>query len=72
MRYILPVLSLAALAACQPPVPNDAVGGVGFGDYATYQQQREAHRGRGTLLEKRLARSVGPFSGLTCRTIWFP
>jgi hypothetical protein len=42
MRYILPVLSLAALAACQPPVPNDAVGGVGFGDYATYQKQREA------------------------------
>lgn len=42
MRYILPVLSLAALAACQSPVPNDAAGGVGFGDYATYQQQREA------------------------------
>jgi len=42
MRYILPVISLAALAACQPPVPNDAAGGVGFGDYATYQQQREA------------------------------
>ncbi|HQU69866.1 MAG TPA: hypothetical protein PLI43_16935 [Albidovulum sp.] len=42
MRYILPVLSLAALAACQPPVPNDAAGGVGFGDYATYQKQREA------------------------------
>lgn len=42
MRYILPVLSLAALAACQPPVPNDAVGGVGFDDYATYQQQRQA------------------------------
>lgn len=42
MRKFLPVLSLAALAACQPPVPNDTVGGVGFGDYATYQQQREA------------------------------
>lgn len=42
MRYILPVISLAALVACQPPVPNDAAGGVGFGDYATYQQQREA------------------------------
>lgn len=42
MRYILPVLSLAALAACQPPVPDDTAGGVGFGDYNSYQQQREA------------------------------
>lgn len=42
MRKFLPVLSLAALAACQSPVPDDTLGGVGFGDYATYQQQREA------------------------------
>lgn len=42
MRKLLPVLSLAALAACQPPVPNDTVGGVGFGNYSDYQQQREA------------------------------
>lgn len=42
MRSLLPVLSLVALAACQPPVPNDALGGVGFGSYSEYQQQREA------------------------------
>ena len=42
MRKFLPVLSLAALAACQPPVPNDTLGGVGFGDYDQYHQQREA------------------------------
>lgn len=42
MRGLLPVLSLAALAACQPPVPNDALGGVGFDSYSEYQQQREA------------------------------
>ena len=42
MRKFLPVLSLAALAACQPPVPNDTLGGVGFGDYDEYHQQREA------------------------------
>lgn len=42
MRRLLPVLSLAALAACQPPVPNDASGGVGFGSYSDYQQQRDA------------------------------
>ena len=36
MRKFLPVLSLAALAACQPPVPNDTLGGVGFGDYDQY------------------------------------
>jgi hypothetical protein len=42
MRILLPVLSLAALAACQPPVPNDAGGAVGFGSYSDYQAQREA------------------------------
>ncbi len=42
MRSLLPVLSLAVLAACQPPVPNDASGAVGFGNYSDYQQQRDA------------------------------
>ncbi len=42
MRIILPLLSLAALAACQPSVPDDTAGGVGFGSYSEYQQQREA------------------------------
>ncbi|SOC18937.1 hypothetical protein [Rhodobacter maris] len=36
--FVLPVL---ALAACDPPVPNSAAG-VGFGDYQSYLQQREA------------------------------
>lgn len=34
-------LSLAALTACAPPVP-DSGAGVGFGSYAEYQAQREA------------------------------
>jgi hypothetical protein len=42
MRSLLPVLSLLALAACQPPVPNDAAAPVGFGSYSDYRQQREA------------------------------
>lgn len=66
MRYILPVLSLAALAACQPPVPNDAVGGVGFGDYATYQQQREAQLnaqqgGQVQSIQTPLAENANPY-----------
>lgn len=41
MRTVLSVAALVALAACSPEVPNSAAG-VGFGDYDTYQQQREA------------------------------
>lgn len=40
-RRGLPVLALIGLAACQPTVP-DSGAGVGFGDYAEYQRQREA------------------------------
>ena len=35
---ILPIC--AALAACDRSVPDDTGAGVGFGDYATYQQQQ--------------------------------
>lgn len=35
------VLTGLVLAACEPSVPNSAAG-VGFGDYQSYQQQREA------------------------------
>ncbi|MHC0053836.1 hypothetical protein [Actibacterium sp. D379-3] len=41
MRVTLSVLSLLAVAACAPEVPDSAAG-VGFGDYDSYQQQREA------------------------------
>jgi len=44
MRYLLCGVALVGLAACDPAVP-DSGSGVGFGDYATYQQtqaQRDA------------------------------
>lgn len=40
-RAAFAVISLAALAACDPPVP-DSGAGVGFGSYAEYQARREA------------------------------
>lgn len=40
-KAVLAVLGVAALAACEPDVPNSAAG-VGFGDYETYLRQREA------------------------------
>ena len=45
-RAAFAVISLAALAACDPPVP-DSGAGVGFGSYAEYQARREAE-----LIEK--------------------
>lgn len=41
MRFVLPIIAAATLAACSPEVPNSAAG-VGFGDYDDYQSQREA------------------------------
>lgn len=41
MRFIVPMIAAATLAACSPQVPNSAAG-VGFGDYDTYQRQRDA------------------------------
>ena len=41
MRFVLPIIAAATLAACSPEVPNSAAG-VGFGDYDDYQRQREA------------------------------
>ncbi|KCV80976.1 hypothetical protein ATO10_14279 [Actibacterium atlanticum] len=41
MRFVLPIIAAATLAACSPDVPNSAAG-VGFGDYDDYQRQREA------------------------------
>ncbi|MBU2889423.1 hypothetical protein [Celeribacter halophilus] len=41
MRLTVAMISLAALAACETPVP-DSGAGVGFGSYAEYQAQREA------------------------------
>ena len=42
IRMLLPVMSVAMLAACQPPVPNDGAGAVGFQNYSEYQAEREA------------------------------
>ena len=41
MRVTMAGLALFGLAACAPQVP-DSGSGVGFGDYATYQADREA------------------------------
>ncbi|MBW6416634.1 hypothetical protein [Celeribacter sp. PS-C1] len=41
MRLSVALISLAALAACETPVPNSGAG-VGFGSYAEYQAEREA------------------------------
>jgi hypothetical protein len=47
MRFILPLLGVMGLAACDPPVPDSAAG-VGFSDYSQYMQNREAQlRGQG-------------------------
>ena len=40
MRVVVPCVALALLAACQPPVPNDRGGGVGFESYGAYQKRR--------------------------------
>ncbi|SLN58829.1 hypothetical protein AQS8620_02602 [Aquimixticola soesokkakensis] len=50
MRILFSVLPVAALMACSPSVP-DSGAGVGFSDYASYQQQREEQliaQGEGT------------------------
>ncbi|WP_375186135.1 hypothetical protein [Pseudooceanicola sp.] len=54
----LAALALIGLAACQPPVP-DSGAGVGFGDYAEYQRQREAQ------LSGRVAQSLPPASQIS-------
>ncbi|SLN57120.1 hypothetical protein PSA7680_02986 [Pseudoruegeria aquimaris] len=39
MRAAAPIIALVALAACEPTIP-DSGAGVGFNDYAAYQQER--------------------------------
>ncbi|WP_010138575.1 hypothetical protein [Oceanicola sp. S124] len=41
MRELTLAMALLGLASCAPAVPDSAAG-VGFGDYQSYQQQREA------------------------------
>lgn len=41
MREMMLAVALLGLASCSPAVPDSAAG-VGFGDYKTYQQRREA------------------------------
>ncbi len=67
MRKFLPLLSLAALAACQPPVPNDAAGAVGFGSYSDYQRQREAELAAARNQQLQTVQTAGlcPRSGCT-------
>lgn len=65
MRYFLGSAALVALAACQPTVP-DSGAGVGFGDYATYQQQQAAReaqlRGQTTVVPPAPAVTGAPLS----------
>lgn len=39
LRFVVPVLALAGLAACDPAVPNSGAG-VGFDNYAGYETER--------------------------------
>jgi len=55
MRIIAPFVAVALLAACQPPVPDDTLGGVGFESYADYQKRR--------AIEARAAAQFVPGSG---------
>ena len=57
-RAGLAAVAFAGLAACQPPVP-DSGAGVGFGDYAEYQRQREAQ------LTGQTAQSLPPASAIS-------
>lgn len=41
MRVILPLLAVAAVAACSPPVPDSAAG-VGFDNYDSYLAEKRA------------------------------
>lgn len=52
MRFLIPVLTMAALAACSPPVP-DSGAGVGFENYDRYLAERRAR-------EAQLARGPAP------------
>lgn len=45
MRLYIPVLMVMALGACDPAVP-DSGGGVGFGGYTSYEQQRAAREAK--------------------------
>jgi hypothetical protein len=55
MRLIASCLAIALLAACQPPVPNDIQGGVGFESYSDYQKRR--------ALEAKMAVQPAPAPG---------
>lgn len=57
-RAGIAAVAFAGLAACQPAVP-DSGAGVGFGDYAEYQRQREAQ------LTGQTAQSLPPASAIS-------
>lgn len=42
MRILIPLLSVAAIAACSPPIPDSAPQGVGFENYDNYISQKRA------------------------------
>jgi len=68
IRMGLAAVSLVALAACQPPVP-DSGAGVGFDNYSQYQRQREAQlAGNAASLPPAAAVSSEPLSGTTATT----
>jgi hypothetical protein len=61
-RHGFAALALMGLAGCQPPVP-DSGAGVGFGDYAEYQRQREAQ------LSGRSTQSLPPASAISAEPL---
>jgi len=63
MRFLLLTLSLTAIAACAPQVP-DSGAGVGFSDYETYQ----AERGTATALGTSTPANVGAPLSATAAT----
>ncbi|NHX28116.1 hypothetical protein HA397_29730, partial [Escherichia coli] len=51
MRYPVAILAVLAVAACDPEIP-DSGRGVGFGDYDSYEAQREARLQGDTTLDE--------------------
>ncbi|MCV2880593.1 hypothetical protein [Actibacterium sp. XHP0104] len=51
MRYPVAILAVLAAAACEPEIP-DSGRGVGFGDYDSYEAQREARLQGDTTLDE--------------------
>ena len=65
MRYVLPILSVALLAACVPPAPPlTASQGVGFENYPEYQRRVAAEaRANAQSAPVNVANYTSPYPG---------